>query len=107
MNGEDGSIESTATLRSAARRFLTRPPISVDLPAPGAPVMPTTADLAGVRIDLADERPAGRVVVLDERDRAREGAAVAGEQALGEVGVDRHGRTIMPGVGRRSRGRYP
>ena len=42
-NGEDGSIESTATWRSAARRSFTSEPISVDLPAPGGPVKPTTA----------------------------------------------------------------
>ena len=39
--------------------------------------------VAGVRIDLADELPAGGVVVLDERDRAGERAPVAVEQALG------------------------
>src|SRR4029079_4930982 len=44
-NGEDGSIESTATSRSAARRSLISEPISVDLPAPGGPVKPTTAAL--------------------------------------------------------------
>ncbi len=43
MNGELGSIDSTATLRPASRRRLTSAPISVDLPAPGAPVKPTIA----------------------------------------------------------------
>jgi hypothetical protein len=42
-NGDDGSIDSTATWRSAARRWRTSAPISVDLPAPGGPVKPTTA----------------------------------------------------------------
>jgi hypothetical protein len=46
--------------------------------------------VAGARVDLADERPALRVVVLDERDRARERALVAGEQPLGESPVLRH-----------------
>jgi hypothetical protein len=35
-----------------------------------------------VRVDLADERPALGVVVLDERDRARQRTLVAGKQAL-------------------------
>ena len=45
VNGDDGSIERTATVRPAARRFLMSAPMSVDLPAPGAPVTPTTEDL--------------------------------------------------------------
>ena len=45
VNGEDGSIDRTATVRSAARRFFTSWPMSVDLPAPGAPVTPTMAAL--------------------------------------------------------------
>ena len=68
---------------------LVSAPISVDLPTPGGPVKPTTAALPGVRVDLAHELPARGVVVLDERDRARQRALVAGEQALGEVGVGR------------------
>ena len=93
VNGEDGSIESTADVAVAARAGAAiSAPISVDLPAPGGPVKPTTAALPGVRIDLADERPALGVVVLDERDRPRERALVAREQALGEGSVGRHGR---------------
>ena len=41
VNGEEGSIESTATRLPAARRRPTSAPSSVDLPAPGGPVMPT------------------------------------------------------------------
>ena len=41
-NGELGSIDSTATSRSCARWSLISAPISVDLPAPGGPVKPTT-----------------------------------------------------------------
>ena len=41
-NGEHGSIESTATWRSSVRWCATSAPISVDLPAPGGPVKPTT-----------------------------------------------------------------
>src|SRR3954447_9875876 len=43
VNGEEGSIESTATSRSRARACSIRRPISVDLPTPGGPVNPTTA----------------------------------------------------------------
>ena len=60
---------------------------------------PTTAALPGLRVDLADELPALGLVVLDERDRARERALVAREQALGEARVvrgGRHGRAMMP-----------
>ncbi len=55
-NGELGSIDSTATvavLRAALAS--TSAPISVDLPAPGGPVKPTTAARAG-----AAGRPRGR-----------------------------------------------
>ena len=45
VNGELGSMERTATVRSASRRRLTIALISVDLPAPGAPVIPTMAAL--------------------------------------------------------------
>ena len=41
VNGELGSIDSTATSRSRSRAFLTSAPISVDLPTPGGPVKPT------------------------------------------------------------------
>ena len=73
-----------ADVRPASRRALVSAPISVDLPTPGGPVKPTTAAVAGVRVDLADELPALGAIVLDERDRARQRAAVAVEQALGE-----------------------
>ncbi len=42
------------------------------------------AGLAGARVDLADELPTGGVVGLDQRDRPRQGALVAGNEALGE-----------------------
>jgi hypothetical protein len=44
-NGELGSIESTPIVRPCARLCLISAPISVDLPAPGGPVKPTTAAL--------------------------------------------------------------
>ena len=45
VNGEDGSIESTPTVRSRARSAFVSAPSSVDLPTPGGPVKPTTAAL--------------------------------------------------------------
>src|SRR3954447_16406699 len=43
VNGDDGSIDKTATFRSRARALFTSVPISVDLPTPGGPVKPMTA----------------------------------------------------------------
>ena len=43
VKGDDGSMESTATSRSCSRRSLVSAAMSVDLPAPGAPVSPTIA----------------------------------------------------------------
>ena len=86
VNGELGSIERTATSRSRSRACSISRPISVDLPTPGGPVKPTTRARPVLRIDLAHERPALGVVVLDQRDRARQRALVAREQALGELG---------------------
>jgi hypothetical protein len=42
--------------------------------------------LPGARVDLADELPPVRVVVLDQRDAARERALVAVHEALSQVG---------------------
>jgi hypothetical protein len=47
------------------------------------------------RIDRADELPPRRVVVLDERDAARQGALVAAEEPIGEAAVLRHGAGII------------
>ena len=41
LNGEDGSMASTATSRSSERMWPIVTLVSVDLPAPGAPVSPT------------------------------------------------------------------
>ena len=41
MNGLEGSIESTATPRSAFRSSAVSAPIRVLLPTPGGPVKPT------------------------------------------------------------------
>jgi hypothetical protein len=41
VKGDDGSIASTATSSPAPRMIESSAFVSVDLPAPGAPVMPT------------------------------------------------------------------
>ena len=41
VNGDDGSMASTVTSSSRARRWPMIELVSVDLPAPGEPVMPT------------------------------------------------------------------
>ena len=56
----------------------------LDLPTPGGPVTPTAYARARVRVELADELVGERVAVLDERDRARERAPVAGADACDE-----------------------
>src|SRR5216683_6638443 len=42
LNGELGSVATTATERSSFRKSVTSTSTSVDLPVPGAPVKPTT-----------------------------------------------------------------
>ena len=97
VNGEDGSIDSTPTVRPTSRRAFVSAPISVDLPTPGGPGEAHDGGAAGMRIDLAHELPALRTVVLDERDRTRQRATVAGEQALGEVVASVIARAIIAG----------
>ena len=41
LNGDDGSMASTAIGTSSRRAAPSRALVRVDLPAPGAPVMPT------------------------------------------------------------------
>ena len=83
VNGEEGSIDSTPTVRPASRREPRQRADQRRLADPGRPGEADDLGAAGVRVDLADELPALGAVVLDERDRARERAAVAVEQALG------------------------
>ena len=47
MYGEVGSTARMATRRSSARSAPTSAPASVDLPTPGAPVIPTVAATTG------------------------------------------------------------
>src|SRR5215211_3769907 len=72
VKGELGSIESTATSRSRPRACSTSFPISVDLPTPGAPVKPTTADLPVLGYtSRTSSQPAGSSFSTSEIARAR------------------------------------
>ena len=42
VNGDEGSTESTATVRSRARSYLVSAASRVDFPTPGGPVNPIT-----------------------------------------------------------------
>ena len=92
-NGLDGSTETTPTVRPSARTWRSSAPIRLDLPTPGGPVTPIAYALAGLRVEVADELVRERVGVLDERDRPRERAAVAGAHARDE----RLARPLAPG----------
>ena len=68
--------------------------ISVDLPTPGAPVMPTRTALPVAGSSSCDQGAGGAAMVgplaLDQGDRARQHRAIAGANAAGEAGdVDR------------------
>src|SRR5438067_2050926 len=109
VNGDDGSIDRTATSRSRARACLTIAPISVDLPAPGGPVKPTTAarPVCG-KISRTSVQPSGSSFSTSEmarasarlspaRSRSASSAAVLPGPATGGNGTSR------PGVPRRRR----
>ena len=84
VKGLEGSIESTATSRSALRSSRGQRPDQGALADPGRAGEADDPRLAGARVDLADQLPAGRVVGLDQGDRPRQRPLVAGEEALGE-----------------------
>ena len=94
----DGSTASTATRCPASTRCMPSASMNVDLPAPGAPVMPTRIARAGRGQERVEQRDRVGAMVgprrLDERDRLRERAPVAGAHRVGErvrsVSVTRH-----------------
>ena len=96
VNGDDGSIDSTADLALGGAAQLRQRADQRRLADAGRAGEADDRRLPGVRVDLAHELPALRVVVLDERDRARQRALVAAEQALGEGRVCGHGPRMMP-----------
>ena len=65
--------------------------VSVDFPAPGAPVIPTDHASPGVRVQPAHDRARAVAALLDEREQLGDRDPVAGERALDErVGVGGH-----------------
>ena len=85
VNGLDGSTETTPTVLPCARTWPTSAAIRLDLPDAGRAGEADRVRAAGHRIQLAHERGRRRVAVLDERDRARERARVAGADALDQA----------------------
>jgi hypothetical protein len=72
VKGEDGSTASTATDRPRARNARTSALVTVDLPAPGAPVRPITrVPAAGAFKSLSTERMRGSPFSTQEITRAR------------------------------------
>ena len=69
---------------------------SVDLPAPGGPVIPTMWARAGPRIERPHRRLGDRSPVLDGGQQPGERATVAGERRVGQV--RRPGRRIEGGL---------
>ena len=78
MIGDDGSTATTATVRPAARSSAISAATSVDLPAPGGPVIPTRWAAPAERIQAAQRVLGDGGVVLDGGQQPREGAPVAG-----------------------------
>ncbi len=78
---DDGSTASTATLRPCVVRLWPSASISVDLPTPGAPVMPTRTALPVAGQQRLDQRRGSVAVVgaltFDKRDGAGQHSTVA------------------------------
>ena len=84
--GRAGVDRQHGHLAVASARVLDQAADERRLADPGRPREAHNRGVPRVRIDLANERPALGIVVLDQRDRARQGTLVAGKHALGEVG---------------------
>ena len=80
----EGSTVITPTVCSRARRSVQRAVIRLDLPTPGRAGDAERARPARVRVEQLEQPLRARVLVLGQRDRARDGTAVAGQDALGE-----------------------
>ena len=63
--------------------------------------------VAGVRVDRLDQRPAVRVVVLDQRDAARQRALVAAQQSFGQGVRHRAAEDSLDGRWQRCPGPLP
>ena len=84
MNGLDGSTDTTPDRRLALAHEPDQGRDEARLADPGRAGDADRVRLAGVGIEVGDEVVRERVAVLDERDRARERAPVAGANAGGE-----------------------
>src|ERR1700687_1664197 len=117
VNGELGSVATTATDFSCFRSQATRPSTRVDLPVPGEPVKPTTPGCAPPRIDRSNARTVGsrRSTRLIARARARVSPdlkrsarsasfrSLLAQETLGEVAAEDHhdaGGLLAAGGGR-------
>ena len=81
VNGLDGSTETTPTVCSCARTWRTSARDQARLADARRAGDADRVRAARVRVELAHELVGQRVAVLDERDRARERAPVAGADA--------------------------
>ena len=86
VNGDDGSIDSTATVALALAGVRDQRADQRRLADARRPGEADDRGAAGLRVDLAHQLPALGVVVLDQRDRARERALVARQQVVGQLG---------------------
>ena len=85
VNGLDGSTDTTPTSRPSARTLPDERRDEARLADAGRPGEPDRVRAAGRRVHVADHLVGERVAVLDERDRARERAPVAGAQRVDET----------------------
>ena len=85
VNGEDGSMERTATDALTLALELGQRAHERRLAHSGRPGEADDGGAAGLGVDRAHQLPALGIVVLDQRYGAGQGAAVALEQALGKI----------------------
>ncbi len=86
VNGLVGSTESTPTVRPSGARWRQSAEIRRRLARAGRPGQADVGGASGVREDERHQLGAARVAVLDQADRAGDGAAIAREDAAGELG---------------------
>ena len=87
---EDGSTASTATRSPCPVSIRPKLSMKVDLPTPGVPDSPIRSACRPRRRAAPPAAPAPRPVIgpraFDQRDRARQRPAVAGDHAVGKIG---------------------
>ena len=100
VNGLDGSTEITPTVRSSLAHVADERADQRRLADAGRAGDADHERRARLRVELAHELVRERVAVLDERDRARERAPVAGADAGGEI-LERPRAAHAQALGRR------